>query len=196
VQAHNILFAFPCCQGHRKARGKAIGIPQHDASGSTAWAVVSAAEHNRPVFAVIENVPEFLRWSVYPAPSLGMEALGYCLSPHVVYAADHGVARHRERLFIVAVCAKRPLLLNLRKREHVPVSTFIDFTAGSWQPIEKPGCAPNTLARRELLPADACTPSDLSAATTAPSAAAGRYGHHAGPPRHCRRKPHACVLRA
>ena len=76
-----------------------------------------------------------------------MEALGYCLSPHMVDAADHGVAQHRQLMFIFAARAKRPLLLNLRKREHVPASSFIDFTAGSWQPIEKPGRAANTLAR-------------------------------------------------
>jgi DNA (cytosine-5)-methyltransferase 1 len=147
VPKHEILLASPCCQGHSKARGKASGNPQHDASRSTAWAVVSAAEFHRPAFAVIENVPEFLRWSLYPAWRLAMESLGYCLSPHVVDAADHGVAQHRERLFIVAARAKRPLLLNLRQREHVPASSFIDFTAGSWQPIEKPGRAANTLAR-------------------------------------------------
>ncbi|SMP72791.1 C-5 cytosine-specific DNA methylase [Noviherbaspirillum suwonense] len=147
VPAHDILLASPCCQGHSKARGKANGNPQHDASRSTAWAVVSAAEYHRPAFAVIENVPEFLRWSLYPAWRLAMEALGYCLSPHVVDTADHGVTQHRERLFIVAARAKRPLLLNLRKREHVPASSFIDFTAGSWHPIEKPATtAPNAAA--------------------------------------------------
>ena len=76
-----------------------------------------------------------------------MEALAYCLSPHVVDAADHGVAQHRERLFIVAARGKRPLLLHFPQREHIPASSFIDFAAGSWQPIEKPGPAANTLAR-------------------------------------------------
>jgi DNA (cytosine-5)-methyltransferase 1 len=43
--------------------------------------------------------------------------------------------------------AKRPLLLRLPKREHVPASSFIDFAAGNWQPIVKPGRAVNTLTR-------------------------------------------------
>lgn len=147
VPAHNILLASPCCQGHSKARGKANGNPQHDASRSTAWAVVSALEYHRPDFAVIENVPEFTRWALYPAWCAAMDALGYALTPMIVDAADHGAPQHRERLFIVAVRAKHPLMIQLAKRPHVPASSFIDFGAGNWQPIEKPGRAANTLAR-------------------------------------------------
>lgn len=147
VPRHDLLLASPCCQGHSKARGKASGNPQHDASRSTAWAVVSAAEYHRPAFAVIENVPEFTRWTLYPAWCAAMDALGYALTPMVVDAADHGVPQRRERLFIVAARAKHPLIVNLEKHPHVPASSFIDFGAGNWQPIEKPGRAANTLAR-------------------------------------------------
>jgi len=147
VPAHDILLASPCCQGHSKARGKANGNPQHDASRSTAWAVVTAAEYHRPAFAVIENVPEFTRWALYPSWCSAMYALGYALTPMIVDAADHGAPQHRERLFIVAARAKHPIMLTLEKGPHVPASSFIDFGAGSWQPIEKPGRAANTLAR-------------------------------------------------
>lgn len=147
VPAHDVLMASPCCQGHSKARGKANGNPQHDASRSTAWAVVSAAEYHRPAFAVIENVPEFTSWALYPAWCAAMQALGYCMTPMIVDAADHGVPQHRERLFIVAARAAHPMMIELPKRPHIPVSSIIDFNAGSWQPIEKPGRAPNTLAR-------------------------------------------------
>lgn len=44
VPSHDILLASPCCQGHSKARGKASGNPQHDASRSTAWAVAGTSE--------------------------------------------------------------------------------------------------------------------------------------------------------
>lgn len=147
VPRHDLLLASPCCQGHSKARGKANGNPQHDASRSTAWAVVSAAEYHRPEFAVIENVPEFTRWALYPAWCAAMNALGYALTPMIVDAADHGAPQHRERLFIVAARAKHPLMIELQQRAHVPASSFIDFGAGNWQPIEKPGRAANTLAR-------------------------------------------------
>jgi DNA (cytosine-5)-methyltransferase 1 len=147
VPAHDLLLASPCCQGHSRARGKANGNPQHDASRSTAWAVVSAAEYHRPAFAVIENVPEFASWSLYPSWCSAMGALGYCLTPTIVDAADHGVPQHRERLFIVAVRAKHPLVLRLPHRERVPASSFVDFEAGNWQLIEKPGRAAATLRR-------------------------------------------------
>lgn len=147
VPAHDTMLASPCCQGHSKARGKASGNPQHDASRSTAWAVVSAAEYHRPAGIVIENVPEFVRWSLYPAWCMAMEALGYCLAPHIVDAADHGVPQNRIRLFIVATLSKHPLMLQFPVRDLVPADSFIDFKAGRWQPIEKPGRAAATLAR-------------------------------------------------
>lgn len=147
VPAHEIMLASPCCQGHSKARGKANGNPQHDASRSTAWAVVSAAEYHRPSFAVIENVPEFTRWALYPAWCAAMHALGYALTPMIIDAADHGTPQHRVRLFIVAVRAKHPLDIKIHRRDYVSASSFVEFDSGSWQLIDKPGRAANTLAR-------------------------------------------------
>jgi DNA (cytosine-5)-methyltransferase 1 len=147
VPAHDLLLASPCCQGHSKARGKASGNPQHDASRSTAWAVVSAVEYHRPYAGVVENVPEFLKWALYPAWRQALEALGYCLTPMIVDAADHGVPQHRERLFIVLTRSERPLMLNLPKRDYVAASSFLDFRAGNWSKIDKPGRAAATLAR-------------------------------------------------
>lgn len=147
VPGHDILLAAPCCQGHSKARGRENGNPQHDASRSTAWAVVSAAEFHRPQAAVIENVPEFLEWQLYPAWRAAMNALGYTLATHIIDAADHGVPQHRERLFIVATQSKAPLQLKLERREHVSAASFVDFNAGRWSQINKPGRSPATLAR-------------------------------------------------
>lgn len=147
VPAHDILLASPCCQGHSKARGKTNGNPQHDASRSTAWAVVSAAEVHRPSFAVIENVPEFLKWSLFPAWQSAMEALGYSLAPHVIDAADHGVPQNRQRLFIVASRSKSPLFLKLQKQKQVSAESVIDFNAGNWSKVEREGRAVATLSR-------------------------------------------------
>ncbi len=147
VPSHDLLLASPCCQGHSKARGKASGNPQHDASRSTAWAVVSAAEFHRPPLAIIENVPEFMDWQLYPAWAAAMTALGYQLAPHVVDCADLGVPQNRVRLFIVCTQSKAPLMLDLPKREHQPATTFIDFAAGNWSPINRAGRATATLER-------------------------------------------------
>lgn len=147
VPSADILLASPCCQGHSRARGKANGNPQHDASRSTAWAVVAAAEHHRPRVVVVENVPEFCLWTLYPAWEAAMQAMGYTLAPHVIDAADHGVPQHRRRLFIVATRSRRPLMLDLPRRAHVGFETVADFGAGRWSPINKPGRSAATLAR-------------------------------------------------
>lgn len=149
VPPHDILLASPCCQGHSPARGKAANNPQHDASRSTAWAVVSALEFHRPQFGVVENVREFVGWQLYPAWRLAVEALGYQVAPHVIDAADHGVPQHRERLFLILSRSERPLMLRLPQREHVPAAQIIDFDAGSWSPIQKPGRSVATLRRIE-----------------------------------------------
>lgn len=147
VPAHDLILASPCCQGHSKARGKSANNPQHDASRSTAWAVVSAIEYHRPALGLVENVPEFVQWALYPAWRLALQALGYQVAPHIVDAADHGVPQHRVRLMLVISRSERPLMLNLPKRQHVPAADIIDFSAGKWSPIEKPGRSPATLQR-------------------------------------------------
>lgn len=145
--AHDILLASPCCQGHSKARGKASGNPQHDASRSTAWAVVSAVEFHRPEMGVVENVPEFLQWELFPAWRSALEAMGYALSLNVIDAADHGVPQHRERLFIALTKSKAPVQLDLPRRNYVPASSIIDMDAPRWSPIERQGRAVATLDR-------------------------------------------------
>lgn len=147
VPSHDLLLASPCCQGHSKARGKANGNPQHDASRSTAWAVVSATECHRPQVAIIENVPEFTEWTLYPAWCAAMNAMGYQLAQYIVDCADLGVPQNRVRLFIVATQSNAPILLNLQQEQHKPATGFIDFNAGQWSPINKPKRSKATLNR-------------------------------------------------
>ena len=147
VPGHDLLLASPCCQGHSKARGKSSGNPQHDASRSTAWAVVSALEFHKPEGGLLENVVEFLQWALYPAWLAAVQALGYQVSPHIVDCADLGVPQNRVRLFLVLTRSKAPLILNLQKRVHVPATAFLDLNAGKWTPIDKLGRAAATLER-------------------------------------------------
>lgn len=145
VPAHDLLLASPACQGHSRARGK--DRPHHDAMRSTAWAVVSAAECHRPAVALVENVPDFTRWQLYPAWCAAMAAIGYAIAPHLIDAADHGVPQHRERLFLVLTRSKNPLALQLPRREHVPAAQVIDFAGSGWSPVHKPGRSRATLQR-------------------------------------------------
>ena len=142
---HDLLLASPACQGHSNARG--ADKPHHDALRSTAWAVVTCAEVHRPYAAVIENVPEFTRWVLYPAWCAALHALGYALAPMVLDAADSGVPQNRLRAFIVATRSRHPVELELPRREHQSAAACIDLAAGKWSPVNKPRRAAATLAR-------------------------------------------------
>ncbi|NMW26134.1 DNA cytosine methyltransferase, partial [Rhodanobacter denitrificans] len=139
VPQHDLLLAAPACQGHTPARGKER--PHHDACRSTAWAVVSALECHRTPLAIVENVPAFLRWSLFPAWRSALTALGYAVAPHVIDFADLGVPQHRKRTLIVLSRSKHPIELQLPRFDHVPASSIIDFVGGRWSPIVRPGRA-------------------------------------------------------
>lgn len=145
VPSHDIVLASPACQGHSRARGKEK--PHHDALRSTAWAVVACAEYHNPSALVVENVPEFLEWSLYPSWCDALRRLGYSVSPHLIDAANHGVPQHRERVFIVCTRSAAPLTLRLPKRDHVAVDSCIEWDAHTWSPVNKPGRSTATLSR-------------------------------------------------
>ena len=147
VPAHDLLLASPACQGHSRARGK--DRPHHDATRSTAWAVVSAIECHRPPLGLVENVPEFTRWALFPAWCQALHALGYSVSPHLVDLADHDTPQHRVRVFIAITRSKHPITLQLPQRPHVDAASFVDFGAGRWSQVHRPGRSPATLARIE-----------------------------------------------
>lgn len=143
--AHDLLLAAPACQGHSRARGAERA--HHDGQRATAWAVITCAEVHRPAFALVENVPEFAAWALYPAWCAAWHALGYALAPQIVDAADHGVPQHRRRLFIAASRSKHPLALYPQQRQHSSAAAVIDFDAGRWSQVDKPGRSVRTLAR-------------------------------------------------
>lgn len=131
----DIMLASPCCQGHGNAAGKKRNSPYHDKSRNTAMAVVTAAEVHQHDAIVVENVKEFLEWTLYPAWKHAMELLGYALANHVVDAADYGAPQHRERLLIVGTKSKAPLFLAPPKQAHIPVSSIIEWNAHPWRKV-------------------------------------------------------------
>jgi DNA (cytosine-5)-methyltransferase 1 len=147
VPRMDLLLASPACQGHAKARGKER--PHHDACRSTAWAVVSCAEFHRPDAVVVENVPEFTKWTLYPAWAAAMAALGYSLSVNVLDAAGAGVPQNRLRVFVVGTRSKHSVTIRPAPSAHVPATTIIDWEAGRWSKVHKPGRAAATLERVE-----------------------------------------------
>lgn len=145
VPPHDLLLASPACQGHTPARGRER--PHHDAMRSTAWAVVSALECHLPSLALVENVPAFCKWQLFPAWCSALHALGYAIAPHVVDCADLGVPQNRVRMFIALTRTKHPVEFMLPRQGHVPAETFVNFDAGRWSPVERKGRSLNTLAR-------------------------------------------------
>lgn len=147
VPSHDVLLASPACQGHSHARGKER--PHHDALRSTAWAVVACAEYHRSAAIVVENVPAFANWVLYPAWLDAMSRLGYAVAPHLIDAADHGTPQHRVRLFLVCTRSKHPLELKFEARPHVGIGSVIQWDSHEWTPIRKPGRSAATLRRVE-----------------------------------------------
>lgn len=145
IAAHDVMLASPCCQGHSNAKGKQK--PEHDTSRSTAWAPVAAAEYHRQHVIVLENVPEFLNWQLYKPWKLCWEAMGYSVSPHIIDAANHGVAQHRVRLFLICTKSKHPIKLKMPDKESKSALDIINLNSGNWSKIDKPGRSKNTLAR-------------------------------------------------
>lgn len=142
---HDLLLASPACQGHTHARGRER--PHHDSARATAWAVVAAAEAGRPRAIVVENVPAFRRWVLYPSWIDALTRLGYATAEHVLDAADFGVPQHRVRLFVVAVRARAPIALTFDRTEHRPFAPAIRWDRWPWSPVAAPGRAAATLAR-------------------------------------------------
>lgn len=145
VPRHDIQLASPCCQGHSLARGK--DRPHHDNLRNTAWAPVSCAEYHRSKVVLVENVPEFQKWILYPSWLDAMNRLGYAVSPHIIDTADHGVPQHRTRLFLVCTQSKAPLKLKLPQRPYRPIADVIEWDAHQWNPINTSKRSKKTLAR-------------------------------------------------
>lgn len=110
-----ILLAAPCCQGYSQAgQPAAAGTGgnahpdaakvrrKHDADRATTWAVLAAMDAARPAALIVENVPDFLRWDLFPAWRNVLEAGGYHVRVHVLDARCFGSAQHRERVIVTA----------------------------------------------------------------------------------------------
>ena len=136
LPAHDLLLASPSCVGHTRARG--AERPSHDAARSTAWAVVSAAEAARPSWVIVENVPEFLDWTLYEAWTMALKALGYSLAPHIIDAADLGVPQHRRRLYIVGARARHAPTFKIAPQPYQAARNVIEWASGIWRPWEAP----------------------------------------------------------
>lgn len=131
---YDLLLASPACQGHSTA-SQPRRRRYHDAMRATAWAVVDCADVTQPRAILIENVPSFRMWRLYPLWREALERLGYELAEHVVRATSHGVPQRRERLFIAAT-RRRTFRLESGAAHEPPFGPCIDWEAGNWRPVD------------------------------------------------------------
>lgn len=102
---------------------------------------------------VVENVPAFRSWALYPLWREALIHLGYKLTEQVLDAAEFGVPQNRERLIVVG---SRRRSIEVRSPMIAPVSakSFLRFDDSvRWSPVA--GHVPATLdrvarGRREL----------------------------------------------
>lgn len=127
VPSFDLGLASPCCQNHSPAKGTREQSVKADASRSTAWAVVACAEYHQPPLFLVENVPYFMKWKLYPAWVYAMNSLGYSVSVNIINAKDLGVPQSRKRLFLACTKSKHPIKLELPQCDHVPASSFINM---------------------------------------------------------------------
>lgn len=105
----NILWASPSCVWHARSGGRKqppaeVELARTDAGSvdrATAFAVIAATEVHQYDAVIVENVPEFQAWSLYPWWVDGMRALGYQQQVIMLDAADVGAAQRRVRYFAV-----------------------------------------------------------------------------------------------
>jgi DNA (cytosine-5)-methyltransferase 1 len=126
VPPFDLLLASPACQGHSTA-SQPKRRAYHDALRASAWAVVDCADRRRPKALIVENVPAFQRWKLYPQWMDALRGLGYALTSNIVRASHHGVPQRRDRLFVVGLRDKAAFYLPRRKASEPPASEFIEY---------------------------------------------------------------------
>lgn len=129
----DVLWASPSCVWHARSGGRKqppteVELLRADAGSvdrATAFAVVQAAEVHRYRAVIVENVPEFEAWSLYPWWLDGMRALGYKGQTVHLDAADLGAPQRRVRYFAVFTrCGDVDLTVHAPHR--VAASTILD----------------------------------------------------------------------
>jgi DNA (cytosine-5)-methyltransferase 1 len=129
---YDVLLASPSCQGHSSA-SQPKRRAYHDAMRSTAWAVVDCADVTEPHTIVVENVPSFRLWRLYPVWREALRALGYHLQERVLLASHQGVPQRRPRLFVVGT--KRPRPMRIIKTPEPAFGPHLDPAARGWRPL-------------------------------------------------------------
>ena len=102
VPAHDVLCAgFPCQPFSLAGKKRGFDCPE---SGRLIEHVVRIAQHRKPEFLILENVPGLMtvaNGSVWKHIRLAFSELGYRLSHKIISPLDVAVPHNRKRLFVV-----------------------------------------------------------------------------------------------
>ncbi|OZF05226.1 DNA cytosine methyltransferase [Rhodococcus sp. 15-2388-1-1a] len=139
----DIAWISPSCVWHARSGGRKtppaeIERLRSDAGAidrATAFAVIAASEVHQYDAVLVENVPEFAKWSLFNWWLEGMRALGYRPQIVTLNAKDFGLPQHRERLFIVFT-QRGDVDLTLPKTAPVYASSIIGPDLG--KPVTRP----------------------------------------------------------
>lgn len=131
---YDLLLAAPACQGHSSA-SRSRRRPYHDAMRATAWAVIDCTEVTRPAAVLVENVPDFRAWALYPLWLAALRRLGYATSETIIRASHLGVPQRRDRLFITATRGKRPIRLVVPEAVEPAFLPCIEWDAAGWRSV-------------------------------------------------------------
>jgi DNA (cytosine-5)-methyltransferase 1 len=135
LPAYDVLLASPACQGHSQA-SQPRRRRYHDAMRATAWAVVDCADATEPRAVIVENVPDFTRWRLYPRWRGALEDLGYRVTETVVCATAAGVPQRRRRVIVIGVRGRRGVDLGLAPARTEPAfGPHVQWRAGDWRPV-------------------------------------------------------------
>jgi len=133
LPSFELLLASPACQGHSQA-SQPKRRAYHDAMRATAWAVVDCADVTEPRALVVENVPDFMRWRLFPEWRAALERLGYRLELLELRASHLGVPQRRDRIFIVGTKSGRAPRVELADTEPA-FGPCVEWDALGWRPV-------------------------------------------------------------
>ena len=133
----DLLLASPACQGHSNA-SQPKRSEKHEVMRTTAWAVIDCAEVTKPKAIIVENVPEFARWKLFPVWINALQALGYHTTVQYLIASRCGVPQRRKRIIVVA-SKKKPIHVVDRNTSEPAFGPCIDLNADGWRPISQAG---------------------------------------------------------
>jgi len=153
------IVAGPACQGHSQAaqpgraqpgRAQRKGVRRtHDEYRSTAWAVIDAVECVEPRLVLVENVPQFRDWRLYPAWRWALQTMGYAVTEQVLTASRWGVPQRRQRLFVVAVRGRHGVQqLEDPDVPEPPIGPCIEWDVGPWHPVSRKSKAVRARVRK------------------------------------------------